>query len=217
LASARIKVRFNVSQSRSLVREVPVREPVFEPSPVQGTTDASKTRELVVGGLLAALLASSAWISFPIGAVPLTLQVFVVVLIALLLTPRRAAAAVGVYLLLGALGAPVFAGGRAGLGVLFGPTGGYLFGFLFGAMAGAFVRGLLVRAGIREVFAEGAAALTTVLVIYALGWAQLALVTDMGLLEAFAAGVLPFIVIDIAKAIAAIAVASTLRRAGVVS
>ncbi len=171
----------------------------------------------MVGGLLAALLASSAWISFPIGTVPLTLQVFVVVLIALLLTPGRAAAAVGVYLLLGALGAPVFAGGRAGLGVLFGPTGGYLFGFLFGAMLGALCRQVLVRAGVREVFAEAAAAAATVLVIYVLGWAQLALVTGMGPMAAFAAGVLPFVAVDIGKAVAAIAVASTLRRAGVVS
>ena len=111
-------------------------EPTLE-SPSYRTDARDRSRHVVVAGLLAALLASAAWISLPVGTVPLTLQVFVVVLVALLLPPRWAAATIGVYLLLGALGAPVFASGRAGLGVLFGPTGGYLFGFLVGATLGA--------------------------------------------------------------------------------
>jgi len=193
-------------------------ERVLEQPPVstRSTSSNSPTRQLVVGGLLAALLASSAWISFPIGTVPLTLQVFVVVLIGLLLPPGPAAMAVGVYLLLGALGAPVFAGGHGGLGVLFGPTGGYLFGFLAGATAGAFVRRLLVRRRVREVTADAAAALTTVAIIYALGWLQLALVTDMAPLQAFAVGVAPFLIFDVVKAVAAVGIAVTLRRTGVV-
>ena len=193
-------------------------ERVLEQPPVstRSTSSNSPTRQLVVGGLLAALLASSAWISFPIGTVPLTLQVFVVVLIGLLLPPGPAAMAVGVYLLLGALGAPVFAGGHGGLGVLFGPTGGYLFGFLAGATAGAFVRRLLVRRRVREVTADAAAALTTVAIIYALGWLQLALVTDMAPLQAFAVGVAPFLIFDVVKAVAAVGIAVTLRRTDVV-
>jgi len=185
-------------------------------SPQQRTHTHGRTRGLVTAGLLAALLASAAWISFPIGTVPLTLQVFVVVLAALLLAPSWAVASVGVYLLLGALGAPVFAGGRGGLGVLFGPTGGYLFGFVVAAPIGALLRRLLVSAGVREVLAEGVAALAMIVVIYALGWAQLAVVTDSGVLEAFVVGVAPFVAFDVAKAAVAVVVASALRRAGTV-
>lgn len=175
-----------------------------------------RTRDIVIAGLLAALLASAAWISFPVGTVPFTLQVFVVVLAALLLPPSWAIAAISVYLLLGALGVPVFAGARGGLGVLFGPTGGYLFGFLVAAPIGAMLRRLLVDAGVRGVLADGTAALATVLVIYAAGWAQLAIVTSSGVVEAFVVGVAPFVAFEVAKAAAAVAVASALRRAGVV-
>lgn len=162
-------------------------------------------------------MASSAWISLPIGTVPVTLQVFVVVLAALLLPPRWAAASMGVYLALGALGAPVFAGGRGGLGVLVGPTGGYLLGFLVGATLGAVVRSLLVRREVRDIVADAAGALTVVGVVYLLGWIQLAIVTGSSLGAAFAIGVLPFVVVDVIKAAIAVGVASTLRRVGVVA
>ena len=190
-------------------------QPIVE-SRVQPETQL-RSRHLVVAGLLAALMASSAWIALPIGAVPITLQLFVVVLAALLLPPRWAAASMGVYLALGALGAPVFAGGRGGLGVLVGPTGGYLFGFLAGATLGAVVRCLLVRLDARDVVADSAGALTVVVVVYLLGWAQLALVTDSSLAEAFAVGVVPFIAFDVVKAAIAVGVASALRRVGVVA
>ncbi len=190
-------------------------EPIPE-APAYRTDVQSRSHYLVVAGLMAALLASAAWISFPIGTVPITLQVFVVVLVALLLPPRWAAATIGVYLLLGALGAPVFASGRAGLGVLFGPTGGYLFGFLAGATLGSVVRLAVARRVTRDVIADGAAACVTLLVIYACGWIQLAVVTGLGALPAFAAGVAPFIAFDAVKAAVAVGVASVLRRVGVV-
>ncbi len=190
--------------------ETPSRE-----STTPSASTPGRSRQLAAAGLLAALLASSAWISFPVGTVPLTLQVFVVVLVALLLAPGWAVAAVGVYLLLGALGAPVFAGGHGGLGVLVGPTGGYLFGVLIGVTVGSLVRRRLIRVGAAELLAEGAAALFTLVLIYLLGWLQLALVTGTGLAHAFVVGVVPFAVFDVAKAAVAVVVASALRRAGV--
>jgi len=172
------------------------------------------TRELVTAALLAALLAAAALISIPIGAVPLTLQVFVVVLAALLLRPAAAGTAVGVYLLLGGIGVPVFAGMQGGLGVMFGPTGGYLVGFFVGAVAGSFVRTRLTR--VKPLVADIAAAATCIVVIYAFGWFQLHSVTGLGFREAFIAGVVPFVLIDVAKAAVAVGVAGALRRAGVV-
>lgn len=177
----------------------------------------SPARRVVVPALLASLLAASAWISVPLGSVPFTLQVFVVVLCALLLTPRQAAATLGVYLALGAIGAPVFSGGRGGLGVLLGPTGGYLMGFLLAAVVGATLRQRLTDRRVAQVRADLAAGFATLALVYAAGWLQLVLVTGMSAAQAFVAGVVPFVLLDVAKTIGAVAVAAALRRTGVVS
>lgn len=197
--------------------------PAPEPAPARRTTpdvppgpqQVNRTREAVTSALLAALLAASAWISIPVGAVPVTLQVFIVLLAGLLLGPRSAFAAVGVYLLLGAAGIPVFAGGLGGLGVLAGPTGGYLVGFLVAAPVIALVR--QIRSfGSRGVVGDVVALVLGVAIVYVLGWTQLALVTGMGAGAAFLAGVVPFIGLDALKAVAALAVARALARAGLV-
>lgn len=174
-----------------------------------------ETRELVTAALIAALLAASALVTIPIGAVPLTLQVFVVVLAALLLRPASAGAAVGVYLLLGGAGLPVFSGLQGGLGVVFGPTGGYLVGFLVGAILGSLVR-LLLAKRVRPLTADIVCAVVCIGVIYAFGWFQLHAVTGISWQAAFLAGVAPFVLIDAAKAAVAVGVAGALRRAGVV-
>ena len=86
-------------------------------------------RSLVLAALCAALLAICSWISIP-AAVPFTLQTFAVFLTLLLLPARAGILSIAVYLLLGAAGLPVFSGFRGGPAALFGPTGGYLTGFL---------------------------------------------------------------------------------------
>lgn len=169
---------------------------------------------MVTAALLAALLAASAWISIPVGAVPVTLQVFIVLLAGLLLPPRAAGAAVGVYLLLGAAGLPVFAGGLGGTGILAGPTGGYLWGFALAATAVAWLRRRHLLAGHRTA-ADTLALAVGITIIYLAGWLQLAAVTGMGVWLAFAVGVAPFLLIDAAKAVVALAVARALARAGV--
>lgn len=92
------------------------------------------TREITYTALGAALIAVCAWISIPT-AVPFTLQTLAVFLVAGLLGLKCGVASVAVYLLLGAVGLPVFAGFRGGLGILLGVTGGYLAGFVFTALA----------------------------------------------------------------------------------
>ena len=174
------------------------------------------SRRIVVPALIAAVLAASAWVSIPLGSVPLTMQLLIVVLAALVLRPRQAAAALGVYLLLGAIGVPVFAGGRGGLGVLLGPTGGYLWGFWLGAVLGACVRSLLARRRWRGIAADACAAATVLVIVYLLGWLQLAVTAGMSPWEAFAAGVAPFVLPDAVKAAVAVAVARVLRRSAVV-
>ncbi len=174
---------------------------------------AERTRDLVTAALMVSLLAVSAWISIPLGSVPVTLQVFVVVLTALLLSPGWAAAALGVYLVMGAVGLPVFSNGQGGLGVLVGPTGGYLIGFFLGAMLGAGLHGFMRGRGASSPVAGASAAAVCIVSIYLLGWMQLSVVTNMGPSAAFMAGVLPFVVPDAIKATVAVGVADVIRRA----
>jgi biotin transport system substrate-specific component len=169
---------------------------------------------MVTAALLAALLAASAWISIPVGTVPVTLQVFIVLLAGLLLVPRAAFAAVGVYLLMGAAGLPVFAGGLGGMGVLAGPTGGYLWGFALAATAVAWLKRRRLVEGRRNA-ADATALAAGIVIIYLAGWLQLAVVTGMGVWPAFAVGVAPFVLIDAVKAAVALGVARALARAGV--
>lgn len=175
----------------------------------------SRTRRTVLAALMASLIAVAAWVSVPAGEVPVTLQTLVIVLVALILTPGDAFAAVGVYILAGAVGLPVFAGGRAGIGVLAGPTGGFLLGFLAGAAAAAAVRrSLAPRLGVLA--ADVLSAFTVLVVVYLLGWAHIAFVLGAGPVGAFTAAVLPFVLPDAIKAAAAVSLAAALRRTGVV-
>ena len=90
--------------------------------------------DLVMVALFAALIAVCAWITIP-GAVPFTLQTMGVFLAVGLLGGKRGTAAVLVYILLGAVGMPVFSGFSCGVGRLLGTTGGYIIGFLVAALA----------------------------------------------------------------------------------
>lgn len=89
----------------------------------------TKTLDIVYTAIGAALIAICSWVSIPL-TVPFTLQTFAVFFILSLLGGKRGTAAIAVYLLLGAIGLPVFAEMTAGLGILLGTTGGYLIGFL---------------------------------------------------------------------------------------
>ena len=89
-----------------------------------------KIKNMALCGLFAALMALCAWLSIPIGDVSVTLQTFAVFLCLSVLGGKLGALAILVYLLLGAVGIPVFSGFRGGFGALLGPSGGYLTGFL---------------------------------------------------------------------------------------
>ncbi len=173
----------------------------------------SRTRTTVAAALVAALIAVCAYVIVPIGPVPVTLQVMAVVLAALVLSPAGAFSATSVYLLLGAIGVPVFAGGKAGLAVLGGPTGGFLMGFAFGATAGAWVR-IHAEKRLGALAADVLAAITVIVIVYAVGWPQLALMTGMSAGKAFMVGVVPFVVWDALKAVAAVGIAASIRKAG---
>lgn len=156
------------------------------------------TREIAYAGFFTALMAVGAYVSIPFGSVPFTLQVLVVLLGAMVLGPRLALFSVVAYLCLG-LVAPVYHGGASGLGVLFGPTGGYLWGFLLAAI----VTGWIARSGRPSLARFVVAGLAGLCPIYVLGALWLALQLNIDLRTAFVAGVAPFIWIDALKAIVA--------------
>lgn len=156
------------------------------------------TREITFTALFAALISAGAFITIPLGTVPFTLQVLFVLLAGLVLGPRLGGLAVVAYLLLG-LVAPVYAGGTSGLGVLLGPTGGYLWGFVPAAV----LTGLLATRGRPTLSRYVAAGILGLPPIYVLGTVWLALQLHLGAGAAIAAGVTPFIAVDFAKAVIA--------------
>ncbi len=93
-----------------------------------------KLHSLVRCGICAALMAVCGWLALPFGDIAVTMQSFGVFLTLVLLGGRKGTAAFVTYLALGLLGLPVFSGFRGGLGVLLGPTGGYLWGFLLACL-----------------------------------------------------------------------------------
>ena len=171
----------------------------------------SRTRNMAAAALLAAIMAVLGPVAITAGTVPITLQIFPVVLAALLLPAEWAAGAMALYVALGAVGVPVYAHGTAGLGQLLGPTGGYLIGFVAGAGAGALASIAVGRSS--RVGGDIIAAAITVTVVYAFGWAWLSLgPAHVGAAPAFVAGVAPFLVPDAIKAAIAILIAAAVRR-----
>jgi biotin transport system substrate-specific component len=150
--------------------------------------------------LMAAVTAVAAQIAVPIFPVPFTLQVLAVVLSGLLLGGRYGALAQTIYLLVGAIGVPVFAEFRGGLGVLLGPTGGYLLSYPVAAavagLAAPAARSATRRRALFSSFLLGCVALA---VIYALGAVWLSVVTELPLAVAVAQGVLIFVPFDLIK------------------
>ena len=92
------------------------------------------TKEIVLTALFTAITAVCAWISVPFGAISFTMQTFAVFCGLLTIGGKNGFFSLLAYILLGAIGLPVFNGFKGGAGILFGPTGGYILGFIFMAL-----------------------------------------------------------------------------------
>ena len=158
------------------------------------------TKELVLTAMFSALLAVCSWISIPIGAIAFTLQTFAVFCAVNLLGGRNGLFSILVYLLLGAAGLPVFSGFKSGIGVLAGPTGGYIIGFIFIALifwAGTKLMGdklpvriALMTAGLAVCYAFGT-------IWFVFGYSKGG--SHMSFLNAMKICVFPFIPFDLGK------------------
>ncbi|WP_267641908.1 biotin transporter BioY [Haloarchaeobius amylolyticus] len=168
-------------------------------------------KQVAVAAVLAALTAALAQVSIPLPGLPapISFQLFGVYFAGLLLGARWGGFSVALYLLVGAAGAPVFSNGSGGLGVLLGPTGGYLFGYLLAAV----VIGLVVHRGLETrsltqvpVWLQAGALLLGLAIIYALGVPWLAETTSYSLEKSIQIGMVIFVPGDLLKIAATIGV-----------
>nr|WP_277248042.1 biotin transporter BioY [Phascolarctobacterium succinatutens] len=170
----------------------------------------NKTAEMTKMALMVAMNCVSAYIIIPLpfSLSPLALQTLIVNLTGYVLNAKQAFMTMLVYLLVGLAGVPVFTGGSAGPGKLFGPTGGYIIGFLVTAVFLAYFRG--------EKYSFKRYALLGCVIgiplIYVFGVVQLKLITGMGWDKAIMTGALPFIPLDIVKCLAAAVIAGPINR-----
>ena len=189
----------------------------------------SRSRSIVYCAAAIACMAVTAWVTVPIGPVPLSLSPLAIFFTLFALKPRDAFIAICGYVALGAIGLPVFTGFRGGIGALFGPTGGFIMGFVVGAcivlplshllskraafasdkratfLGGQVKRGFLLRSLIVGVcFAA---------IYYVFGWLWLMWVGQLTAEAAFVAAVAPFVVPDLLKMLLAVFLAQAVGAA----
>ena len=166
------------------------------------TRDAQPGYRLASVGAFTLLTVIAARITIPLQPVPFTLQTLAVLLAGLILGARDGALSQLAYLALIAVGLPVDAN-HLGTAALFGPTAGYLIGFV----GAAFVAGMLVERGGSRMMQRWLAGVAGIAVIYLCGVVVLKINTGMSWNAAWTAGVAPFIALDLAKAVIAAALA----------
>lgn len=172
----------------------------------------SKTYDIVYIAVFAVIMAICSWISIP-AAVPFTLQTFGVFIAAGVLGGKRGTLSVLVFILLGAVGIPVFANFSGGIGVLAGPTGGYIIGFLFSALVMWAMEKLPGKKSIMQIVSM----VVGLVVCYAFGTAWFMVVYGkangpVGLVTALGWCVFPFIIPDLIKIALAYVLSRKLRK-----
>ena len=154
----------------------------------------SKTLDLTLTALFSVIICVCSWISIP-SAIPFTLQTFAVFLTMLLLGGKRGTTAVLLYILLGAVGLPVFHSFTGGIGILIGPSGGYITGFLLLSLTYWLIT---IKAG-EKLWIKALALLSGLLLCYAVGCVQFTIVSGAAVKSAVLTCVVPFILPDILK------------------
>jgi len=182
-----------------------------------------KTKSVIFPYILCALFAaltavlSQIMVPLPFTPIPINLGLLAVWVCGGILGAKKGAIAIIVYVLLGAVGVPVFVGFNAGLGALAGPTGGYIIGYIpsvivFALLAGRAIneeRGKKTASGFLLIIARG---LPAMVACYAPGTVWFMITTGMGLVESLILCVIPFIPGDILKVIAAVFICEALKK-----
>lgn len=156
-----------------------------------------KIKELTKMSICIAIICVSAYISFPLPFTPvmITAQTIAINLVALILMPKQSFLVVLLYIFLGAFGLPVFSGGTSGFGNLFGPTGGFIIGFLLIAPLISYLKGKN-NSFKRYLFVT---IFVGMIVLYAVGTVYMSIVQKISIIAALSLAVFPFIAFDILK------------------
>ena len=182
------------------------------------TTAKSKTKiitaDIALIAMFTALTAVCSWVSIPVGEVPVTLQTFAIFMTVGVLGTKRGVISVLVYILHGVAGAPVFAGFKGGIGALFGTTGGYITGFIFSVA----LAGVIIDKFGSKLYVKIAAMIAGLIVCYAFGTAWFIIfytrsVGAIGIGAALSMCVVPFIIPDVLKIVAAACLSTSIKKA----
>ena len=184
-----------------------------------GSPARGRTYDMAYIGIFAVVIAVCSWISIP-AAVPFTLQTFAVFLAVILLGGKRGTLSVLVYILIGAIGIPVFSGFRGGIGVLLHNTGGYIAGFLLSALIMWAAEELLGR----KLWVQAISMILGLAACYAVGtvWFMFVYIRStgaVGVMTVLGWCVIPFIIPDAVKIMLALMLGNVLRKplAGIIS
>ena len=183
---------------------------------IQPQTSSSKTKSMVIIALMAAVtcILGPLSLAIPISPVPISLTNLAVYFTVYVLDRKRGTISYLLYLLIGFAGVPVFSAFTGGPGKLFGPTGGYLIGFIFMA----YICGFFIDKWPSKLYMHFIGMILGTAVCYLFGTVWLAYQAEMGFYAALGAGVIPFIPGDLVKIIIALiagpVIRKQLRRAG---
>lgn len=177
-----------------------------------GAVNRSRTYDVAYIGIFTALITICSWISIP-AAIPFTLQTFAVFLAVSILGGKRGTLAVVVYVLLGAIGIPVFAEFTGGIGIILRSTGGYIIGFIFSALVMWLMESLFGR----KLWVQGISMVLGLIACYAVGtaWFMFVYMRDtgaVGLTTVLGWCVVPFVIPDALKIVLALMLSSALKK-----
>ena len=168
-------------------------------------------RSIIMTALFAALLVVGAYVIIPVGPVPITLQTAFVLLVGILAGRKIASAAVAIYLVLGAIGMPVFSGGIGGFAHFAGPTGGFLISWLIVAPIAGWCADRIFRHDTvqkqlskRDLLWIILGTLLGTIAMYLIGIPYVKMILDLSWSQAIGVGLLPFIPGDLLKAVAVV-------------
>ena len=173
---------------------------------------ARKTKMIVMTGIMAALIAICSWIYIPL-TVPFTLQTFAIFFALVFLGGKYGTLSIVVYILIGVIGLPVFSGFKGGYGVIIGPTGGYIVGFVFSGL----IFMLFTRLFGEKRAVKIAAMVTGLIVCYVIGTLWFMFVyagteNAKGFAAVLSICVIPFIIPDVVKLTAAYILAGAVKK-----
>jgi len=168
-----------------------------------------RTKDITLIALFVAITIILSQIVVPVAPVPISLSMIAIYLSGALLGWKRGGITQIIYLLIGAVGLPVFASAKGGIPVLFGPTGGYIFGYVVATIIIGFI---IEKARAMNVYVIIGAMTAGLISCYLLGTIWLGFITEIGFVKALFVGVIPFIPGDILKIVVSTLIVQKLNK-----